>query len=289
LNSWKAVRSEGELVDLSSIKSVKTINLLEESVADYLEIIDPLKGKISGFADQELSYKALFDPAIYSIGVSGVVANTNNNWLDDHVGELWWDLSSVKYVWYEQGELEFRRNNWNTLFPGSMIDVYEWVRTSFLPSQWSAIADTNEGLAQGISGQPKFVDNSVISVKQIWNPISNSFSNVYYYWVKNKITIPEGVSRRLSAYDVASLIADPKAQGVKFAAIIAENAVMLTNMERSIVGENFNLSIDIDTTGNDTNKHTEWLLLQDIYGADEFPTTSKLLDILQYRPTRTIS
>jgi hypothetical protein len=263
LNSWKAVRSEGELVDLSSIKSVKTINLLEESVADYLEIIDPLKGKISGFADQELSYKALFDPAIYSIGVSGVVANTNNNWLDDHVGELWWDLSSVKYVWYEQGELEFRRNNWNTLFPGSMIDVYEWVRTSFLPSQWSAIADTNEGLAQGISGQPKFVDNSVISVKQIWNPISNSFSNVYYYWVKNKITIPEGVSRRLSAYDVASLIADPKAQGVKFAAIIAENAVMLTNMERSIVGENFNLSIDIDTTGNDTNKHTEWLLLQD--------------------------
>ena len=33
----------------------------------------------------------------------------------------------------------------------------------------------------------------------------------------------------------------------------------------------------------------EWLLLQDIYGTDEFPTTSKLLDILQYRPTRTIS
>ena len=33
----------------------------------------------------------------------------------------------------------------------------------------------------------------------------------------------------------------------------------------------------------------EWLLLQDIYGVDEFPTTSKLLDILQYRSTRTIS
>jgi len=32
----------------------------------------------------------------------------------------------------------------------------------------------------------------------------------------------------------------------------------------------------------------EWLLLQDIYGADEFPTTSRLLDILQYRPMRMI-
>jgi len=28
----------------------------------------------------------------------------------------------------------------------------------------------------------------------------------------------------------------------------------------------------------------EWLLLQDIYGDDEFPTTSKYLDILFYKP-----
>lgn len=30
----------------------------------------------------------------------------------------------------------------------------------------------------------------------------------------------------------------------------------------------------------------EWLLLQDIYGKEEFPTTSKMLDILKYKPTR---
>lgn len=28
----------------------------------------------------------------------------------------------------------------------------------------------------------------------------------------------------------------------------------------------------------------EWILLQDIYGLDEFPTTSKVMDILKYRP-----
>jgi hypothetical protein len=28
----------------------------------------------------------------------------------------------------------------------------------------------------------------------------------------------------------------------------------------------------------------EWLLLQDIYGTDEFPTTSKQLDVLKYKP-----
>lgn len=31
----------------------------------------------------------------------------------------------------------------------------------------------------------------------------------------------------------------------------------------------------------------EWLLLQDIYGQTEFPTTINLLDILKYKPKRT--
>ena len=33
----------------------------------------------------------------------------------------------------------------------------------------------------------------------------------------------------------------------------------------------------------------EWLLLQDIYGFDEFPTTKKILDILKYKPVSTFS
>uniref|UniRef100_A0A6C0DL13 Rhodanese domain-containing protein n=1 Tax=viral metagenome TaxID=1070528 RepID=A0A6C0DL13_9ZZZZ len=31
----------------------------------------------------------------------------------------------------------------------------------------------------------------------------------------------------------------------------------------------------------------EWLLLQDIYGFDEFPTSKKVLDILKFKPPRT--
>ena len=33
----------------------------------------------------------------------------------------------------------------------------------------------------------------------------------------------------------------------------------------------------------------EWLMLQDIYGADEFPTTSKQLDILKYKPSQRLN
>jgi len=33
----------------------------------------------------------------------------------------------------------------------------------------------------------------------------------------------------------------------------------------------------------------EWLLLQDIYGCDEFPTTSKQLDVLKYKPSSVLN
>lgn len=31
----------------------------------------------------------------------------------------------------------------------------------------------------------------------------------------------------------------------------------------------------------------EWVILQDIYGVDEFPTTRKVLDILKFKPAKT--
>ena len=279
INSWKLLRQQEPLVNINRIKAVKTINSEEESVLDYIEVIDPFKGKISGFADQELKYRSIFDPAVYSIGVTGVITDTNSNWLDDHVGELWWDLSSVKYTWYEQGDAEFRKNNWNTLFPGSMIDVYEWVRTPFLPSQWSTIADTNEGLVQGVSGQPKFPDNSVISVKQVWDSTSNTFSNVYYYWVKNKVTVPDGTDRKISAYDVATLIADPKGQGVKYVSFLSSDSLMLVNMSPNVIGRKINLAVDIDVAESERNKHTEWLLVQE-GNAASIPS-KKLVNIMR--------
>lgn len=33
----------------------------------------------------------------------------------------------------------------------------------------------------------------------------------------------------------------------------------------------------------------EWLMLQDIYGTDEFPTTKKELDILKYKPNKVLN
>jgi hypothetical protein len=282
INSLQKLRTQPSSVDINQFQKVSLIDTRSEEIIDYLDIIDPVKGKIAGLAREELRYISSYDPAIYSIGTSGVNVNTNTSWLDDHVGELWWDLSTVKYMWYEQGELTYRKNNWGKLFPGATIDVYEWVGTKYLPSEWSIIADTTIGLVESISGQPKYPSGNIMAVKQVYNS-SGSFTNFYYYWVKNKITIPATKNRRKSAFEVASLIADPVSYGYKFLSPIAPSTISLANISTELVANNINLNIAYDKTNNNINKHTEWLLLQE-GNANSQPTTileKKLIDSLR--------
>jgi hypothetical protein len=282
-NSWSLYRSQDPLVDVSHVKRAITIDTLTDEVKDYIDIIDPIKGRILGKAEAELRFIGPYDPAIYSVGTTGVNINSNANWLDEHVGELWWDLSTVKYVWYEQGELEYRKNNWNNIFPGSSIDVYEWVRSQYLPSEWAQLADTAEGLTKGISGQPKFNDNSIISVKQVYNTVSNSFSNVYYFWVKNKVIAPSNVKNRsMAAFEVAKQIADPVGTGAKFLAAISPTAFVLANTKSFVATEAMNLNISFDSDPNSAVRHTEWQLVQenDPYANVNSALIQKMIDSL---------
>jgi hypothetical protein len=282
INGFKILREQDNTVDIDTIKRITLINNFKEEIIDYLDVIDPVKGKIAGVAEQELKYKLAADPAVYSIGIAGTINDSQSSWIDDHVGELWWDLSTAKFLWYEQGDEIFRKNNWGKLFPGATIDVYEWVKSSLLPTEWAAQADTNEGLTQGVSGQPKYPDNSVISVKQMYNNVTGSFENVYYYWVKNKVLIPDVPNRRLSSLQVASYIADPVANGLKFASILSAESVAFSNIQQTLIGNRINANIVIDKINNVIPKHTEWVLMEEGNKKD-VPTTlleKKLIDSL---------
>jgi hypothetical protein len=103
INSWALHRSQSPLVDLAPIKRAITVDTNSEQISEYIDVIDPIKGNILGTAAQDLRYTTSYDPAVYSLGITGVNVDSNTNWLDEHVGELWWDLSTVKFVWYEQG------------------------------------------------------------------------------------------------------------------------------------------------------------------------------------------
>jgi hypothetical protein len=280
IDGWETIRIQTDLLLSNSVKQIRLIDTTSDEVVNYFDFVDPLKGKILGIAEKELTYITSADPAIYSIGNEGVNVNPNSSWIDQQVGKLWWDISTAKFIWYEQGELEYRKNNWGKLFPGASIDVYEWVGSTLLPNEWSAIADTPAGMARGISGQPKYVDNSAISVKQIYDNIVGSLSNIYYYWVKNKVTIPDVKNRKISAFSVANYIANPTSSGIQHAAFISTSSLIIANSSAKLRSNEISLNFTIDNSNNKTIKHVEWQLANEGIGKIPSIIEKKIFDSL---------
>ena len=265
--SWTRVRDQGQgLVDVDKIKKAFTYDTEHLEILENYEVYDPVKGRIPNKVLQEIKYITPYDPAVYTVAVEANNKNRVDNkttWTEDHVGEMWLDTSTLRYTWYEQGSSEFRINNWGKLFPGSTVDVYEWVKSDYRPSEWAQLADTEDGLAQGISGQPKNPDNTVVSINQYYDPVINDFVNVYYFWVRNKITVPELGFRSLSAFECARIIEDPKTQGIKYAAFLSPNSLALANTQKDL--DATNVSIDVYYQDNDVevDRHSHWQLVNE--------------------------
>jgi hypothetical protein len=261
--SWKTKESCKELIDIDKFKKSFIYDSKNNVLVDNLDFYDPAKGKIPGIVEQELKYQTYYDPAIYEFGIDGEVSiDQTTPWTDAHVGELWWDLSKVKYVWYEQGDSSYRNNNWGRLFPGSSVDIYEWVETIYLPSRWAELADTEEGIALGISGVPKNIDNFTYSTKFKYDPISGITTTLYYYWVRTKTTVPRKSFRTFSAADLTRLILDPKSQGYRFVSIMDKNSIAVNNIAPLLNDNDLSLNIrfyNIDRS--DLLVHREFALL----------------------------
>lgn len=259
--SWIEYRTPTPPVDISKIKSIFMYDTEKNAIVSYLDFIDPIKGKILGIAEQEISFKTYYDPAVYSIGTDSTVVNPLSCWKDDNVGKLWWDLSTAKFVNPYQGSALYKANTWNELFESSSIDIYEWVETEYLPSEWDALADTEEGLTEGISGTSKYGDLAYV-VRENYDSIGKTFKNVYYFWVKNKVTVPNVDFRKISASDVSVYISDPKSKGVKYVAILGSNQFSLVNCKELIADRKVAINFRYWVIENqDINIHAHYQLV----------------------------
>lgn len=274
---WNTLRQQGSLTDPFSIDKLLTYRTDTQTIVDFLEPIDPVKGKIPYIAETEITYKGERDPAIYSTSDQAINVDPDINWGADHVGEIWWDLSTIRYTWYEQGDIEFRKNNWGQIFPGSSVDIYEWVESDVSPEEWNNIADTTEGIAAGFSGKSKYDDNTYV-LKRVYDTSTSNFVSRYYFWVRNAVILPQrfttqiavGLSeqiaidtRKLPANEIASIIADPKNYGIKSVQLLDTNAFSVTNVKTTLSDNNVSLNIQYKDIKTDIPDHNSWLLLDE--------------------------
>ena len=272
--SWIVLTSQKPLVDLRKIKKIELYNNVNNVKIQDIDFVDAARGKILNIAEQEIKYKTPYDPAVYSIGTNEVVVDTTINWLEKNVGKLWWNISTAKFQYAEQKDSAYKTGNWNQQVLGSSIDVYEWVETVLLPNEWAALADTNEGLVQGVSGQPLYPNNDVYSVKFFFSPTTGLVSEtLYYYWVRSKAVIPNNMpDRTKSAADVAGLISNPAGSNLAFVALIESNKFLTYNFKTIMQSDTALLNLQISNSLESYRPiHNEYQLLTEGV-ADNLPS-----------------
>lgn len=263
--SWFKFRQPEQVVDINKIKSVFLYDTEENQVITYLDVVDPLQGKILGIAEQELSFKTYYDPASYSYVDSTnevAVLDSLMCWKEQPIGKLWWDLSSAKFLDPNQGGILYKANTWNSIFADDLVDVYEWIESEYKPSEWDTLADTELGLTLGISGTSKYGD-SAYSVDEKYDNVSKTFKNLYYFWVKNKTVVPAVNGRTISSKDVAAYISNPKNMGISYIALHGSNQFSLVNCKQLVAGKKVAINIRYWFVENfeHTNIHSHYQLL----------------------------
>jgi hypothetical protein len=268
---WNLIRYQQDTVDVESVNRIYLYDKTTNTIKTNLEFIDPAKGKILGVADQEITYKTEYDPAVYNRGTN---ANTNYYWGSNQVNQVWWNLNQIRFIDYEQGSITYRSINWGRLFPGSVVEVCEWIESTVLPSQY---------IDAGYDGVPKYADDSqYVEIVRV-DPNTNIIGSLYYFWVTNKTSLDTNdPTRSLPIQTVANYISDPKGQGIAYAAIIKNNAIIVYNISDYLSAQNIILHLDYELVKNTSVIHSEYELIQKSNPISLIPDkiSNKLIDSL---------
>lgn len=262
--AWNTKRELLRPVDVDKLRGAFLYNRRTNQIVTYLDYIDPIQGKIAGPAEQEIMHKVGYDPARYNVDSRNNFKDIPVHWAEEHVGELWWNISTAKFTYPYHGSILYQKENWNELQPDATIEVYEWVESDLLPSQWDALADTEKGMKVGISGLSLYGDDRY-SQKFIYDNDSQSFGVRYYYWVLYKRTVPTGKNRRISAFSVAELIARPREQGYRYISFLSDNRFILNNCDSLIYNDDIVLNVRYSTSDatREQNLHSQYQILSD--------------------------
>jgi hypothetical protein len=241
--SWTVVHQQQPVVDVALLNSVFMYNRQASTVTSYLDFFNPLQGKILGVAQQNIDYTGAVDPARYN---QGTVHNIGNSWSQDHVGEIWWDTNNVRFIDPNQDDIVYASRRWGQLFPGSRVDIYQWIESTQPPVNY-----TGPGTPFSLTSYTTRAELSATGV----------IGTFYYYWVRNISTVNTVAGKRLSTTAIADYIANPRGSGIAYLAPLDASTVAIYNVLDLISANETILHIEYDRQANDDNVHVEYELI----------------------------
>ena len=242
LESGTIIRQQEKLVDTKFIRDVFTYDEDSAEKEFDIDLYDPFKGILPGFIGKEIDFRTERDPVVYD--------PRKVKYGRKDVGLRWWDTSTLRYTWYEQGPGTYsstgynnyeRSQNWGEMFPGSRVVINEWVESLTAPSNTdNFITETHADK----NGKPK----------------------TYYYFWQSDLSIVSDMARvnfqkERSTLELTRLLQDIDSERVAYSGIISPDAMVVNTMGSLIRTDDSILSVNFKRKENENaQKHTSWTL-----------------------------
>jgi len=252
--AWVPIRTQQPVVDVYAINNVfsyssnqaiginDTVNGRNQT---YFDFFDPLQGKILGIARRNIDYIGAVDPGQYN---QGTVHNNGQPWGAEHIGQIWWDTDTVRFIDPNQDDIVYASRRWGTTFPGSRVDIYQWIESTTPPASYS-------GAGTPLS-PTSYTIGSVLGA-------NNVFVTLYYFWVRDIPTVAAGSGKTLSTMAISSYILDPRSSGLPYIAGLNSSTIAIYNAQNLLNATNTILNIGYDQKLNDDVVHQEYQIVTD--------------------------
>ena len=241
--AWEPIAIQQPVVDIRLLTSVYMYDRLTSAKSQFFDFFDPLQGKVLGAAQENIDFISAIDPASYNVGP---VNNRGDTWNTAHVGEVWWDISTVRFINPNQDNPTYASRRWGQVFPGSRVDVYQWISSSVPPANYTGV------------GTPYSTTSYVVSTRLNQ---SGTFVTEYYFWVRGITETASQLGKTLSVATVASYIQEPKASGISYIAPINSSTIAIYNGLDDIIASDTIISVEFDQSLTEANVHTEYELI----------------------------
>lgn len=250
LPAWQVIHEQQPTVEIALLNTVFMYDQGSGIPTQYFDYFNPSQGRLLGVVAENIDYIGSIDPAAYN---TGNVNNYGSQWGQERVGQIWWNTFNARFIDTNQDDIVYASRRWGELFPGSVVNVYQWVESSVAPADyagpgtvWSTTSYTTTGTLN---------EQGVIGI-------------VYYFWVAGIDTVATTAKKTLSTVTIARYIESPKSSGISYIAPINASTVAIYNGESYISAQDTILHIEYDQQLNDAVVHVQYQLIAQERAAD---------------------
>lgn len=267
-NNKNLLKEETAQVDPRDIEHLVIYDYESGQTLAKVEMFDPKKLIFPEAFTSEIDITNRVDPAKYNRTTDEFkTVYSSISWYKDFIGRRWWDTSTIQFADYDVGSAEDKYNNWGKTLNNKIPDVYEWTKSPVPPSQWNKLAEKKGDAFGVVASGEVYVDTHSGKDNYHWveeqDFISGKTYTVYYFWVKNKNTIPmeSKLARVYAVGTLSKILLNPSAVGMSWWAPISSSNIIVKGIKPYL--NNSSTVVQIKKKLKGEEKSQQWLFVSE--------------------------